>query len=236
VTVDISLAIVSAVSVGVLTVLGGLLSAKVGWHRKVIWAVGSLATILAIVQAIRQVQAQDSYLRTITGGNSFCFVRVTPGNEGLYPLVLNSGNYPVYDLSVRLWDPEEWKSDSVITIDTVWPKVAAETVQLGTLPNDDYRRIAKIPLPTNNEAFAIEFSARNGSWRQSLLVRRSPQGWKTASVVRHSRKVGTEEEITKAGTRICYYVDTGFPLQSADELKNWMQDVPICAPGSHSKQ
>jgi hypothetical protein len=176
-----------------------------------------------------QAQSQDASLKTVTGGDSFCFVRLQVGNEGLYPVVLSSGRYPLYDLSMRLWDPEEWKSASAMTIDAVWPKSASETAQLGTLPNDDYRHATKIPLPATDKMYAIEFSARNGSWSQTLWLRRSVKGWKTASFVRHTQRMGKGPPVL--GPKMCYYIDQDFPFQSADDAKGWAQDVPACVAG-----
>jgi hypothetical protein len=110
------------------------------------WALGALGVVLTITQAVRQAQSQETVFKTITGGDSFSFVHLEVGNEGVCPLVLNSGQYPLYDLSMRLWDPEEWKNASVISVDAAWPKAASETFQLGTLPNDDYRHATRIPL------------------------------------------------------------------------------------------
>jgi hypothetical protein len=230
VAVDIGVAILLAVVVGVLTLLGGLLAAKTSVHRKMFWALGVLGVVLTVTQAVRQAQSQDASLKTVTGGDSFCFVRLEVGNEGVYPIVLSSGRYPLYDLSMRLWDPEEWKTASVLSVDAVWPKTAAETFQLGTLPNDDYRNAHKIPLPATDKIYAVEFSARNGSWSQTVWVRRSIKGWKTASLVRHSQRVGKAPVL---GPKMCLYVDQDFPLQSPDEVKNWAQDVPACVVGSH---
>jgi hypothetical protein len=217
-----------------MTILGGLLSAKTAFHKKMFLVLGSLGVLLTITQAIRQAQSQESALRTITGGDSFCFVRLQVGSEGVYPVVLNSGQYPLYDLSMRLWDPEEWTTTAPISVDAAWPKSASETSQLGTLPNDDYRNAAKLPLPgidKTYKTYAVEFSARNGSWTQTLWLRRSPKGWKTASIVRRSQRIAKGTPVL--GSKMCYYVDQDFPLQSPGEVRSWAQDVPVCVVGSH---
>jgi len=230
VAVDISVAILLALVVGALTLLGGLLTAKTNFHKKMFCALGVLGVMLTITQVVRQAQSQEDSLKTVTGGDSFCFVRFEIGNEGLYPVVLSSGRYPLYDLSMRLWDPEEWRNASGISVDAAWPKAASETSQLGTLPNDDYRNATKISLPATDKTYAVEFSARNGSWSQTVWLRRSVKGWKTASLVRHSQRVG---KVPVLGPKMCFYVDQDFPLQSPDEVKSWAQDVPACVVGSH---
>ncbi len=218
-----------------MTILGGLLAAKTALHRKMFWVLGLLGVLFTITQAIRQAQSQETVLKTITGGDSFCFVRLQVGSQGVYPVVLNSGQYPLYDLSMRLWDPEEWSTTSTISVDAAWPKIASETSQLGTLPNDDYRNAAKLLSPAAGKTYityAAEFSARNGSWSQTLWLRQSPKGWKTASLVRRSQRVVKGTPVP--GPKLCYYVDQDFPLQSPDEVKSWAQDVPVCVVGSHS--
>lgn len=84
------------------------------------------------------------------------------------------GKYPVYDLTMRLRDPEEWKKLSISAHDG-FAKIAAETSQLGTLPNDDFKNIGMIPLPTADIEYAAQFSARNGSWSQTLILRHTRQ-------------------------------------------------------------
>jgi hypothetical protein len=232
---DIGVAVVLAVTLAGMTILGGLLSAKTTLHRRVFWVLGLLGVLLAITQAIRQAQSQEAAFKTITGGDSFCFVRLQVGSGGVYPVVLSSGQYPLYDLSMRLWEPEEWRTTSPISADTAWPKVASETSQLGTLPNDDYRNAAKLRLPAIEKTYityAVEFSARNGSWTQTLWLRRSPQGWKTASLVRRSQRVAKGTPVL--GSKMCYFVDQDFPLQSPDEVKSWAQDAPVCVVGPHT--
>jgi hypothetical protein len=139
---DIGVAILLAVVVGVLTLLGGLLAAKTSVHRRMFWALGALAMVLTITQAVRQAQSQETVFETITGGDSFSFVRLEVGNEGAW------------------------------------------------------------------------------SWTQTLWLRRSLTGWKTASLVGHSQRIGKSPVL---GAKMCYHVDQDFPLQPPDEVKSWRE-------------
>jgi hypothetical protein len=233
VAIDVTVGVVLAAAVSVITLLGALLAAKTRAQRTAFWVCGTLAFVLTIIQIVRQAQSQDASLKNITGGDSFCFVRLQFDNAGVYVVVLSSGKYPLYDLSMRLWHPEEWRTAVPPTPELVWSKVAAETTSLGTLPNDDFRNALKFPLPSTGSMYDIEFSARNGSWLQTLWVRPSLQGWKMASIVRHTQKVGGVEA-QKPGRKICFYIDQGFPFQPSDEASTWAQDTPPCVPGSHS--
>lgn len=143
------------------------------------------------------------------------------------------GKYPVYDLTMRLWDPEEWKKLSISAHDG-FAKIAAETSQLGTLPNDDFKNIGMIPLPTADIEYAAQFSARNGSWSQTLILRHTPpNGWKFATLVRKSRKVAKSDAELRNQPVLCYFADPGFPEKEPNELTQWAQNAPKCEAGSH---
>lgn len=230
---DIGISAVLAVVVLAIAIWGGVIAARNRTDRTLFWSLGAVAGVLSITQVVRQAQSQDAVLKTISGGDSFSFARVEVGDGVAYFLVLNSGPYPLYDLSMRVWRPDEWKellASPTKHLDLVWSKAETENTVLGSLPNDDYRRATKSLLPSTGTEYEIEFSARNGSWDQLLWVRPSLHGWRTASIVRHTKKVGGAEA-QKPGPVICYYIDQDFPF-GPDDDRTWARDAPRCAAGS----
>jgi hypothetical protein len=170
----------------------------------------------------------ETAIKTVTGGDSFCYLHIMVGEDGLYPTVLSQGRYPLYDLSLRLWDPEEWKNTPPLLGSTL-SKVSTETSRLGTLPSKDYISLGRLPLPAGAEKqYAAEFSARNGSWTQSILLRRSGSSWKVATIVQKSFRVGKIKELNQPRRVLCYAVEPDFPQREAGELRRWVGNSHIC--------
>lgn len=238
VAVDIVVGILLALAVLGTTVWGVVSTPKTGKEKIWFCVLGAFAVVLTVIQVTRQAQSQDASLKTITGGDSFSFARLEFDSNSAYFVVLNSGQYPLYDLSMRLWQPDEWTNIGTPTLGFVWSKTAAETTLLGTLPNGQYRRAAKLPLPVppmRRALYDIEFSARNGGWLQSLWARDSPHGWKVASIVRRFQQVGGAEA-QKPGARMCFYVDQGFPFDQGEQTSTWAADAPKCVASSQSSK
>jgi hypothetical protein len=170
----------------------------------------------------RITELTETAIKTVTGGDTFCYLHVTVGDDGLYPTVLSQGRYPLFDLSLRLWDPEEWKNAPHLLGSTL-SKVSTETSRLGTLPSNDYINLGRLPLPTGSEKqYAAEFSARNGSWTQTIVLRRSASSWKLATIVQKSFRVAKAKELNPPRRVLCYAVEPGFPLREAGELRGWV--------------
>lgn len=176
----------------------------------------------------RITQLAETAINTATGGKGFCYLRMEVGEDGLYPVVLSKGRYPLYDLSLRLWNPEEWKPTTP-SRNALLNKVAAETSQLGTLPRKDYIMLGRMPLPSGTEKqYAAEFSARNGSWSQSIVLRRSGKSWKVATIVQKSARVVKFKELNQARSVLCYEADPDFPEREAGELRRWVGHAQRC--------
>jgi len=241
--VDLLIAIIAILVVFFLAAFGGHVSAKGSGQKKLFWVLGMVGVFATIAQTIRQQRSQSAFeialetltetsLKTVTGGDSFCFIQMQIGQDGIYPIVLSIGKYPVYDLTLRQWDPEDWTAPLLTSPHDRFAKVASETSILGTLPNDDYKNIREMPLPTRDKRYDAEFSARNGSWSQEMMLRSTPAGWKFATLVRKSRRVAkTAGE--RYGQPLCYHVDPDFPEKELNEMRRWVQNAPKCEAGSH---
>lgn len=173
-------------------------------------------------------QLAETAISTSTGGNSFCYLRMLVRSDGIYPVVLSKGRYPLYDLHLRVWDPEEWKT-SPRSLNSLLTKVAEETTRLGTLPSRDYINLGRMPLPVGAEKqYAAEFSARNGSWFQSILLRRSRDSWKVATIVQRSIRAGTLKELNQSRPILCHEADPDFPEREAGELRRRAGNARPC--------
>jgi len=176
----------------------------------------------------RITELTETAIKTVTGGDSFCYLHILVREDGLYPTVLSEGRYPVYDLSLRLWDPEEWKNTPP-SLGSTLNKVSTEISRLGTLPSKDYINLGRLPLPSGVEKqYAAEFSARNGSWAQSIVLRRSGNSWKVATIVQKSVRVAKFRELNQPRPILCYEVDRDFPEREPGELRRWVGNAHIC--------
>ncbi len=55
----------------------------------------------------RLIDLSNESLASITGGNSFCYIHMLVSRDGVDPVVLSKGKYPIYDLTIRLWNPAD---------------------------------------------------------------------------------------------------------------------------------
>ncbi len=111
----------------------------------------------------------------VTGGNSFCFLRLMPNPTGEYAYidVAHKGNFPVYDVTATVTDysrahqtPDPKKPD---TFDGVYYKWEFGNVIPGWLPKSR----GPIPLAaTGDEVLRILIEARNGAFVEDIIGRR----------------------------------------------------------------
>jgi hypothetical protein len=168
-------------------------------------------------------------INSVTGGNSFCYIHpVIQGNTADFVL-LTKGRYPVYDLSVRLWDPAMYNNPS----DLSSSRIASETVTVGTLPLDDAFDLPSRSLPSGfQQEFSADFKARNGFWSQTIYFRRknSASAWKEASIVQKSAKVVRFKDLNRVRPVLCYEADKDFPEAFIGEIKSFVKSAPKCNP------
>jgi hypothetical protein len=173
-------------------------------------------------------QQGDNALQWITGGHSLCYINMLVESDGLQPVVLNKGQYPLYDLTVRLWDTKDY-AGSMPSSD-FRARAIRETVKLGTLPNNDFAELDSIALPDGIErTYSAEFAARNGSWSQIIVLRRTDTGWKVATVVQRSARVVKFAELNKPRPVLCYEAAPDFPEAVPGELRLWAGSAKRCS-------
>jgi len=199
--------------------------------------VGAVVSLVGLLLALTTLPYwQPNLSNIITGGNSFCYIHMQVGQDGIYPVVLSVGQYNLQDLTMRLWDPEEWKN-STMSPSAILDKVKSETTKLGPLPKNDYKNLDRLPLPAGAyKQYFAEFSALNGSWVQTFNLRRSPEGWKIGSFVRKNLKMAKSDAEKMNQPVWCYEVDPGFPERDPNEVKRVIRDAhgQRCEAGSEA--
>lgn len=110
----------------------------------------------------------------VTGGESFPYVNIV----GQRVLLINAGRDPLYDISVRMWDPSDYKN--VITpAEFEALDVRAMRFAVSTMAPDVVLEVAKLQLPiTPVKTFAATIIARNGTFTEELVMRRVDGGWR----------------------------------------------------------
>ena len=151
-----------------------------------------------IIESQKLVQAKTQEIADLTksneavmtGGDSFCYVTLSfyEHEQALSAHLHHMGKNPVYDISVRILDIQQWKrwraGEQVVSAYELHPRnIASGAVHLTDIP---------IPEIHDNLAYHISITARNGSWKQYLLFSRVNGKWKMATRVLRDH---TREEI-----------------------------------------
>ncbi len=122
--------------------------------------------------------------QSIIGGDSFCYLSVSPlkqpDDQALLTLV-HQGKYPLYDLGVRIVDVDKFQQ--VVSRDfSALDLFKIDTnVSVGNLAVGQAAMIGNMRLPSLHELrFNIFFSARNGFFVQLLRLRKVNGVWRQA--------------------------------------------------------
>jgi len=199
---------------GLAAVIGGCWSVIQERHKKYAGLVAAIGGIIALVgayfsareSAMAQAQINANLnihmIKTVTGGDSFCYYMhgfPVGTTNTLMSTLIHVGQFPLYDLHIRIVDGN--KMDEVRTR-TPGP-ISRQDVRLTetlideptffkTGQGDPYHHRSFLRLPTkgDSQSYSIFFTARNGSWHQEVSLRRVGGRWKLATRV---KKWGGEE-------------------------------------------
>jgi hypothetical protein len=127
-------------------------------------------------------------LKTLTGGDSLSILHVGNRKDPAGPLltVLHRGDFPLYDLVVGITDIER-RETAVETLRKQNRPVAFEEMftphyrfTIGTLaPGTSATLRGRLPaLKGDQQMFEVQFSARNGLWKQFIAFRFVDGEWK----------------------------------------------------------
>jgi hypothetical protein len=144
---------------------------------------------------------QQENAGAITGGDSFCWMALQvvglngelvnansmPDDLILIPNFIHKGKYPLYDVSARIIDIDEWKKNITQAMQTT------KTVSIGNM-TPGFWTTTPIRLTHHGKDFNfnIFYVARNGSWLQKLRMRWVGDGWASASRVAEGLGGGKE--------------------------------------------
>ena len=134
------------------------------------------------------ITLSNKAIGSTTGGDSFCYLQFT---EGMIPLLIHVGRFPLYDVSVRVYDETRHRREP--NNFTLWNDQTFGPVNLAA-GMTWFDRGLKIGFTGEDEqAFNIFFTARNGMWIESMRLRKRPDGrWDHAiRVSANGKKVAT---------------------------------------------
>lgn len=131
-------------------------------------------------------ERSEETIRTITGGDSFAYLDLAalgPGDNSAILLLIHEGDYPLYDLHVRLLDVQ--KFNQIKGSISLQKLASAETnMNVGTVVAGFAQTRGPFDLGSGNERdFNVSFTARNGGFHQELRFRRVGNQWVRATRV-----------------------------------------------------
>lgn len=158
---------------------------QVGGPTIVIFIGGIITLIGAVLAAVDQnrigsrleekneeiIRLNHSISDAITGGDSFCFLRIyqPSSNRKLSAIVVHSGDFPIYDVSCRIVDIDEFRKKADGSQDIY--KGVESFLTLGNIaPTQAFETGPVFPTNTAIKRFNIFFSARNGFFVQQLRI------------------------------------------------------------------
>ena len=157
-------------------------------------------------------------VRSVTGGNNFCYVNLVTGDTGENSatiVVVNAGNYPLYDISFRMWDPADYEKSSQISKSLEDFNRHALIKNVGNLNPHSVKSYESFILPdTDSKSFKVTINARNGAFTELLRLRKVDGVWKRAFRV-HSGFMNQDES-----TLLIEKADSDFPRERNGKI-NW---------------
>jgi len=112
----------------------------------------------------------------VTGGSSFPYLNLL----GEQVILVNEGSDPLYDISVRMWDPSDYKSklseDQLVKLEA-----QAVYISVVNMPPHSTKFVARVPLPPQPfKVLEASIIARNGSFSEQLVRRYIEGTWRIA--------------------------------------------------------
>jgi hypothetical protein len=167
----------------------------------------------------------------VTGGDSFCYLKLLPYKATEVELVvLHVGKYPISDVSIRFVDSDQLAGPPPPGMSVMDYFLRAEVnIPVGTLPIKGFRRVGRIQIPAGvvEKKYLAAFTARNGSWDQSIVLRKTKSGdWRVAVKILENPGQATFEEMNKPWKLLFHEAAPDFPFNSEHELQDWLGGQP----------
>jgi hypothetical protein len=179
--------------------------------------VGSLNTQLQerlLEQSKNITNLSVQSIKTSTGGDSFGYIMATAPwwINAWMPSFVFKGKYPLYGVEARIVDIDLYTNTPITTLPEVVIRSMQETLKIGDVAADEH--IGKLYIPismsttSEEHSFNIFFTARNGSWSESLKLVNKNGKYLQALQVRRGDKVLFEQ------------IADGFPRNQKGDI-NW---------------
>jgi hypothetical protein len=169
-------------------------------------------TTMKSVQKI--IASESESLKSITGGDSFCYLMPYPiSDRDAIGVLIHSGKYPIYDLSLRIVDLHLFKQS--VARGSALAALGMD-YNLGNLAPHAAEPNSNIHLALTEEApdFNLFFSARNGFWEESLRLRRVNGNLSQAILVERQDQSGSL-------VRLFEDIDRDFPRGALASDEHW---------------
>ena len=158
---------------------------------------------------------------SITGGDSFCYYSLTNfGTDSAIASVLPEGNYPLYDVVIRIADVEDLiniNKKPSITVKELFSK--DKVINLGNLSGKQAVILGTLKLPrSDNVRYSISITARNGMFSEEIQLKKVKGIWKSAMKVTRVNSMG--DTPNAPDTLLKEVVDPDFP-RNKDGQVDW---------------
>ncbi len=116
---------------------------------------------LAKQQAL--LSQQKLTIDKITGGDSFCYLRLFTDTNAARVMLIRQGDAPLYNVNFRMWNiNKSLTKEEVNQGYDAWTKGDYKK-EVGDVPPNTVLMLDTIPLPNSDKNdFSIEINARNG--------------------------------------------------------------------------
>ncbi|MBV6505258.1 MAG: hypothetical protein ILNGONEN_00816 [Syntrophorhabdaceae bacterium] len=141
--------------------------------------------IAALTNQLNTIKRQvENTQKSITGGNNLCYVNLANANAdknvGIL-VIVNDGDYPLYDISFRMWDPADYGPKAQVSKSLEEFIKKSINMNVGNLPPHSVKTLGNVKLPnSDSKNFEVTILARNGSFTERLRLRKKRGEWKWA--------------------------------------------------------
>jgi len=158
----------------------------------------------------RVAELNERIASSITGGNSFAYIALTPVALSAYGLtVIHQGEYPLYDLNVRIVDLAKWGKKQTRSLFEL--QKDEQHMRVGNLAAGQASLLGSVQIDSDSTNWNLFFDARNGFWTELLRIRRVGAELKYAIKVKRNSKTGEAETVFEK-------VDPGYPQTEAGQV------------------
>lgn len=141
--------------------------------------------VLALNDQLNALKHQvENAQKSITGGNNVCYINLVTSDadkQVAMLVIVNDGDYPLYDISFRMWDPADYGPNVQASKSLEDFNKMAINMNVGNLPPHSVRTLGSVKLPNGDiKNFEMTIIARNGSFTERFRLRKVSGNWKRA--------------------------------------------------------